>query len=144
MKKENYVFLTAGIIVLIDQIAKFFVAKMQLFQSIPLIPNILHFTYTQNTGAGFGIFRGFNTGLIWVSLIIIGTILYNMDKVPDKQLPRLGFGFVLGGAIGNLIDRISFSYVIDFIDFRIWPTFNLADSFITIGAVLLIIHYWKR
>jgi len=145
MKKEYFVLLIAGAVIALDQLVKFFVAKMQLYTSIKIIPNILHFTYSHNTGAGFGILKGNNLLLIWLSIAIIGGIFYYLNKISKKDiLPKLGFGFVLGGAIGNLIDRIAFGHVIDFIDFRIWPTFNIADSFISIGAVLLIIYYWKK
>jgi len=117
---------------------------MTLSQSIPIINNVLHMTYILNTGAAFGIFKGMNLLLIWISIIIIGAILYNYDKIPKDTVPQIGFALIIGGAIGNLIDRIFLGHVIDFIDFRIWPAFNIADSAISIGAVLLIIYYWKK
>jgi len=144
VKKENYIFLVGLIVLVLDRFTKFFVDKMELNQTIPVISNIFHITFTQNTGAGFGILKGMNLLLIWIAVIVIGLILFYMDKIPDKKLPKLGFAFILGGALGNLLDRIIFGYVIDFLDFRVWPTFNIADSFITIGAVLLVIYYWKK
>jgi len=117
---------------------------MELHQSIPLIKNILHLTYIQNTGAGFGILKGWNLILIFISLIIIGIILYNFDKIIKEKSIHIPVALILGGAFGNLIDRILLGHVIDFIDFRIWPAFNVADSAITIGALWLIVYFWKK
>jgi len=117
---------------------------MTLHQSIPLINNFLHLTYIQNTGAGFGILKGSNTILIFISLIIIGAILYYFNKITKEKSINLPIALILGGAIGNLIDRIFLGHVIDFMDLRIWPAFNVADSAITIGAIWLIIYFWKK
>tara|TARA_Y100000310_G_C20181566_1_gene578387 strand:+ start:230 stop:583 length:354 start_codon:yes stop_codon:yes gene_type:complete len=117
---------------------------MALHQSIPLIKNILHLTYIQNTGAGFGILKGSNTILIFTSLIIIGAILFNFKKITKEKSINIPIALILGGAIGNLIDRILVGHVIDFMDFRIWPAFNVADSAITIGALWLIVYFWKK
>jgi len=88
--------------------------------------------------------KGMNLLLIWVSIIVIGAILYNYNKIPKDKVPQTAFALIIGGAIGNLIDRIVIGKVKDFIDFRVWPAFNIADSAISIGAVLLIIYYWKK
>jgi len=117
---------------------------MLVSRSTPLIKNILHATYIQNTGAGFGILKGWNTILIFISLIIIGIILFYFDRIIKEKSIHIPIALILGGAIGNLIDRIFLGYVIDFIDFRIWPAFNIADSCITIGALWLIIYLWKK
>ena len=71
-------------------------------------------------------------------------ILYAYDTIPQDWLPQLSLGFILGGAVGNLIDRIAFGFVIDFLDFRIWPTFNLADTALTLGVIGLLWHWWKN
>jgi len=117
---------------------------MQLYQSIPLINGVLHLTYIQNTGAGFGIFKGGNTILIFVSLIIIGVLLYYFDRIILDKAIHIPIALVLGGAIGNLVDRVILGYVVDFVDFRIWPAFNVADSAITLGALWLMAYYWKK
>ena len=91
--------------------------------------------YTENTGITFGLFSNNNLLFIFISIIIIFIILYYYKK--EKNL-QYGFDFILSGALGNLISRIFYSYVIDFIDFKIWPVFNLADLFITSGAIILI------
>jgi len=133
------------LIVILDQITKSLIRKyLSLHQSIPLINNILHFTYIQNTGAGFGILKQQNIFLIFISLIIIGTILFYFDRIIKEKAIHIPIALILGGAIGNLIDRILIGHVIDFIDFRIWPAFNVADSAITIGAVWLMFYFWKK
>ncbi len=145
-KKYIAVFSTALIIILIDQLSKFFVrTNFQLSQSIPIINNIFHLTYISNTGAGFGILKAQALILIFISVAVIGIILYNFDKIKNNEtLLQILAGFVLGGTIGNLIDRLAYGHVIDFLDFRIWPIFNFADSFVTIGVIGLIIYLWKR
>ena len=83
--------------------------------------------------------------MIFISIIVIGIIFYYFDRIKEKEkLLQVLVGFILGGTIGNLIDRVAYSYVIDFLDFRIWPVFNLADSFVCIGVIVLIIYLWKK
>ncbi len=133
-----------SISVLVDQLTKYLIVKnLNLHQSIPIIRDIFHLTYIQNTGAGFGILKGTNSLLIWLTIMILGLILWNYDKVPDRPLPRAAIALIIAGAIGNLLSRIFFGYVIDFIDFRIWPAFNIADAAITIGAIVLVISLLK-
>src|SRR3989338_9461497 len=140
------VFSTALIIIFIDQIAKFLIkANFQLNQTIPLINNIFHLTYIHNFGAGFGILQQQRWILVFISIIVIGFIFYYLDKIKEKQrLLQLLVGFILGGTVGNLIDRVIYGYVVDFLDFRVWPVFNVADSFVTIGVIGLIIYLWKK
>jgi len=144
-KNSSLIFPIALFIILLDQLTKYLISKnMEISQSIPIIKNILHLTYIQNTGAGFGLFKGSNLLLIFISLIIIGIILFYLDKIIKERSIHIPVALILSGAIGNLIDRIVQGYVIDFIDFRIWPAFNVADSCITIGALWLIIYFWKK
>ena len=111
--------------------------------TIPLLP-FLHLTYVQNTGAAFGLLRGAGPLLILISLAVIVTLMRSLrQEAPQAQdLParcqRYGMILILGGALGNLIDRIRLGYVVDFVDLRVWPVFNLADSAITIGIALLV------
>ena len=146
--KNKYVtvFSTALIIILIDQLTKFLIkTNFQLNQSLPLIKNIFHLTYRHNYGAGFGILQQQTLILIFISIIVIGIILYYFDRIKEKEkLLQVLVGFILGGAIGNLIDRAAYGFVIDFLDFQIWPVFNIADSFATIGVIGLIIYLWKK
>jgi len=146
--KNKYivVFSTALIVILFDQITKFLIRiNFQLNETFPIIKNIFHLTYIYNFGAGFGILQQQKWILIFISLIVIGVIFYYFDRIKEKEiLLQVLVGFVLGGTIGNLIDRVIYGFVIDFIDFRIWPIFNFADSFVTIGVIGLIIYLWEK
>jgi len=146
--KNKYitVFSIAFIIILIDQITKFLIKiNLQLNQNIPIIKNIFHLTYVHNFGAGFGILQQQKLVLIFISIIVIGLIFYYLDRIKEKEIfLQIVVGFILGGTIGNLIDRLAYGFVIDFLDFQIWPVFNLADSFVTIGVVGLIVYLWKK
>lgn len=94
-----------------------------------------------NTGASFSLFQGMNTTFIWISLIVIGGILYYWDKIEEYN--KLAMILILAGILGNFIDRVLLGHVIDFIDFKIWPVFNLADSCITIGILWLLYYEYK-
>lgn len=139
----------ALVIVLLDQILKNSIrSAFELGESLPIINNILHITYVQNTGVAFGLFKGVNFLFIIVALIAIGVILYCYKKynkiITKNTLLILSTSFLLGGAIGNLLDRIFLGFVVDFIDFRIWPAFNIADSALTIGVILLLWYSMKN
>jgi signal peptidase II len=141
-------------IVLADQVTKLIVDRtMPLHHSIPIIENFFSLTYIRNTGAAFGIFAGGAAAfrlpfLILFSSLAIGFIVVMLKRLPDKEKGLISaLSFILGGAIGNLIDRIAYGEVIDFLDFYWsdyhWPAFNLADSFITVG-VLITVYYLIR
>ena len=91
----------------------------------------------------FGLFPGQYTLSMWISLVVIGLVLYFFDEIKEP-VGRVGLALVLGGTIGNLIDRIVYEHVIDYLNFVVWPVFNLADMALTIGMILLIISYWKK
>ncbi|MBN2259395.1 MAG: signal peptidase II [Clostridiales bacterium] len=130
-------------VIFLDQLSKYF-AKMYLasVDTIPIIQNVFHLTYRQNTGAAFSILRD-NVSLLIVmtGIVIIGMsiFLYRLIRSKEHWLLLLSLSFVIGGAIGNLIDRINLSYVVDYFDFRLinFAVFNVADSFIVVGAVLI-------
>ncbi len=146
-KKNIVVFSTALLIAFLDQLTKFFIKQnLQLNQSIPIIKNILHLTYITNTGSAFGLFKNLNVFFILFSIIVIIVIFYYLKKIKDINEKTLQFsvGLLLGGTIGNLVDRLLYGAVIDFIDFRIWPVFNIADSAVTVSIVFLIILLWKK
>ena len=147
MKDKNlaYFVFAAIIVVVLDQLTKHFVLKYLLVgASVPLLGNFLALSHITNTGAGFGIFKGFNSALSFFSLFVIGLIIYYYDNIPKERMPNLFFGIILGGAIGNLIDRIRFGAVADFIDFGFFPAFNVADMALTAGVAGLMIYYWKK
>ena len=145
-KKNILIFSTAFIIVLLDQLTKFLVRQnFQFDESIPIIKNVLHLTYVTNTGSAFGLFKGLNLIFIIFSIAVIIAIFYYLKKiVNNEKFLQLAVGLLLGGTFGNLIDRLFYGAVTDFIDFRIWPVFNIADSAVTISVILLIILLWKK
>ena len=143
--------LSIFLILLIDQLSKAAISsKLSPGESIPIIKDILHITFVKNTGAAFGLFKNSILFFIAVSIIAVAVIARMLlkaiknDKFFNSLILNIGLIFIMSGAIGNLIDRVSMRYVIDFIDLRVWPVFNLADSFITIGTTLLVISFAKR
>ena len=124
-----------------DQLTKALVASRFIpGESLPLIPQILHLTYVQNTGAAFGLFKGRQLVFVAVSVAVVAWILWEFGRQRGTagRLNLWAAGLVLGGAVGNLVDRLRLGYVVDFIDVRVWPVFNIGDSAITIGVTLLI------
>ncbi len=134
------IFIITSCILFLDQLTKFLVVKnLLLNQSIPLIPGIFHLTFIHNRGAAFGILRNQTQLFIFTSIFAVIFILWGLKNNKDKKRPiyNISLSLILGGALGNLIDRLIVGYVIDFLDFRIWPVFNIADSAITAGMVML-------
>ena len=127
---------------------------MSLHQSIPIIDGLFNLTYVRNTGAAFGIFAGSaeifrRPFLILVSILASVFIIVMMKRLAEKETELvIGLSFILGGAIGNLIDRVIYGEVIDFLDFYWrnyhWPAFNIADSFITIGVGIMLYRLYKH
>ena len=141
MKKKICIFSVLSIlIVLRDRLVKIIVNKyISLDKTIKVFKNIIYLTNVHNKGAAFSIMFGQRIILILISLIFLGLIIYYVKKHNKYNIP---FSFIIGGLIGNLIDRVIFGYVIDYIGIKIFnyyfPIFNIADSFIVIGALLLI------
>jgi len=118
---------------------------MSLADSMPVIKSIFHITYVENTGIAFGLFPQGQILFITISLIIILVIVFfERKKALKSPWERFCLGLVLGGALGNLVDRLRFGFVIDFLDFRIWPVFNLADSGVCIGGILMAFFLLKK
>ncbi len=128
-------------ILLLDQLVKTLVTEtLTLHQSVPVIKGIFHLTLVHNRGAAFGILKD-QLWLFIITSVAVVVLLYRWLNVHGRRrLSRdtVALSLLLAGALGNLIDRIRFGYVIDFFDFRVWPVFNVADSAITVGAVLLV------
>ena len=145
-KKNTIIFSTSLFIVILDQLTKFLIKKdFQLNHSIPIIKNIFHFTYITNTGSAFGFFKNFNLFFVLFSIIVVIAIFYYLKNIKENEkLLQFSVGLLLGGTIGNLIDRIAYGSVIDFLDFRIWPVFNIADSAVTISIIFLIFLLWRK
>jgi len=144
--KHFLFFSLALVIILIDQLTKILLtANFSVGQSLMIIPNFLSLVYVQNTGAGFGILKGFGFFLIIVSLLVIIVIFDYYKKINIKQkLLLFSTAILLGGVVGNLIDRLFHGFVIDFINFSFWPAFNVADMAITAGVIGLILYFWRR
>jgi len=150
----KYILLGAliSVIVILDQVTKHAIhVSMHLYQSIPIIEGFFHLTYIRNPGAAFGIMADGNEAVRFafflitsiVALTLLGLILARLPK--DDWYGHLSVAVIFGGAIGNLIDRVRFGEVIDFLDVFIqghhWPAFNVADSAISIGVVALILNF---
>jgi len=146
MKWRYYFFGIAGIILLIDQATKCLVGMgLPPYRSVPIIKGILHLTYIRNTGAAFGLFAGQRIPLIIIGIIVSAIVVYFHFRASPKNYFIQGpLALILGGSLGNLADRIFRSYVVDFIDFRFWPAFNIADVTVNLGIVLLIVRLVMR
>ncbi len=129
---------SAALVFLLDQLTKYLVIQtLAPGMSFPF-RGFFRFTHVHNTGSAFGIFQGFNTPLIFVSIIgiIILTLIYRSQERPSNLL-RLSLALQLGGAFGNLVDRVRLGFVTDFIDIGPWPVFNIADAAIVSGLFIL-------
>ena len=127
------------LVILIDQASKYFVyRKMALGTSHPVLPGWLHITHHNNTGAAFGLFEGNAPILILISFFFIVFLITYLCLRRGSPLKRASLVLILGGAIGNTIDRLSRGYVVDFIDLRVWPIFNVADMAISVGVGILL------
>ena len=142
-------FPVVGIIVVLDQATKLWIdSSMQLYQSQEIISGFFSLTYVRNTGAAFGFLsqtpewfrQPFFFATTGLALLVLGIFLSRLDET--ERLARISIASILGGAIGNLIDRVRFGYVIDFLDVYWqgyhWPAFNVADSCITVGVIGLL------
>lgn len=112
-------------------------------QSIPVIKDFFHLTFYGNKGVAFGMLSGKKTFLIIMCIVIIFLILlWVVRKKPENMLQKISIGMILGGAFGNIFDRISYGYVIDFLDFKVinYPIFNVADCAVVAGAVMFCIY----
>ena len=135
------IFAIAGAVILLDRVTKLVVLRYMVpAQSFPIIDNIFHLTYVRNSGAAFGLLPGMQPLFFVTTGVVIGFILlYWLHVRPTDPLLVIGLGLELGGAIGNLIDRMAWGSVIDFLDFRFWPVFNFADCSVFIGLFVLLL-----
>lgn len=138
------------IFIIIDQLSKIIIVNnLTNNKSIEVIKSFFYLTYTNNKGAAFSILTGRRILLILVALIVIGVLIYYVRKNKiEGKVNKIALSLVIGGSIGNLIDRILRGAVVDFIDVKIFgynfPIFNLADTFIVIGVFLLIIEMFRK
>jgi signal peptidase II len=153
---KNLYYLIAFLVLAIDYVTKWIVrVKLDPHLPVELIPGYLRFSYCENTGVAFSLFDSVTS--VWKPYILaamavtaaVGIFVYSMKMPADRKLLQIALAILTGGILGNFVDRIARGYVIDFIDFHIhdiftWPTFNAADSAITIGIALLLIDTVKN
>lgn len=143
------ILLLALFVIIIDQLSKFYIqTNMTIGMSIPVIQDIFHITYILNPGAAFGLFEHQTAFFVIIAVCMVVAVIYFYPRIPQQhKLLRIGTGLMVGGAIGNVIDRIQTGYVVDFFDFRIWPIFNIADTGIVCGVsciVYTIMYLYKE
>jgi signal peptidase II len=132
------VLIVVASVIILDQITKYLAKSLlQLNTPLVLLKNFFNLTLVHNRGAAFGLFENQLLMFVAISILAVAIILFSLRDKKNTLIFRFSLSLILGGAIGNLIDRIRFGFVIDFLDFRVWPVFNLADSFITVAAILL-------
>ena len=107
--------------------------------TVPILPGLFHLTLVRNTGVAFGLFRGYGLWVTFATLAVLAALAISALKrgIMRGWIFPTGLSMVVGGALGNLIDRVWLGAVVDFLDFRVWPVFNVPDSCITVGAVLM-------
>lgn len=129
-------------VVALDQVTKYLV-RIHFYpgEVLPIVPGVFNLALVRNPGAAWGMFGGFNGWLALLSIVVLALIvIFRRSFLTDVAIHRVAFGFMIGGIVGNLIDRLRLQYVVDFLDFH-WnrhhfPAFNVADSSICIGVML--------
>ena len=150
--KYFFVIVTASWVLCLDQASKLFIhTQFPRQEAKALIKGFFNISYVTNSGGAFGLFNG---GPEWIRILLFILIplicfvfIFAMLRDTKQPLPILALSFILGGALGNYVDRVRLGYVVDFLDLHVkswhWPTFNFADSFIVIGVALLSFLYFK-
>jgi signal peptidase II len=136
--KGYYTIIMFLVLVMLDRMTKIWAASLKVEKDF----GIFAFTYVTNTGAGFSILQNMNLWLAILSIILLAAIIYYRDSVPKFSLM-----LIISGIVGNVIDRIFYGSVIDFINLKFWPVFNVADSMICIGVaywIIILIKEWKE
>jgi signal peptidase II len=146
--KNNILYLIAVLITFIDMLSKIIINHLLLLgEKVTIIKGILDITYVRNTGAAWSIFENNTLFIIIITVIFLGGFVYYSFKNDFNKLETFGYGMVVGGAFGNLLDRIRLGYVIDFIDINIfgydYPVFNIADIAIVVGVIILLVGMFR-
>ncbi len=154
MKRVHYLAITAAIIIFDIWTKALVLARIELHEAIPVIPGFFQLVHVRNTGAAFGIGANASSKLVPLLLnvgaiaVFCVVVVYALRTAVTDRLLQTGLHLILGGAVGNLLDRFRFGYVVDFLDVYIgnhhWPAFNVADSAIVGGAAMLVIDEFAR
>lgn len=137
--QNSYTIGAVAFVFLLDRLTKMAALFWLKEAPVELFP-FFHLRYVENTGAAFGMMQNGNLWLIFIMLGIVAYLLKSWKELCSYgEIVKWGCIFILAGALGNLYDRITLGFVVDFLDFRVWPVFNVADSFITIGGCLFVI-----
>lgn len=145
MKKKNItIIILISALIIFDQASKFLISKyFELGSSFNIIPSFFDITYIKNYGAAFGIMEGKRILFLFMTGVVLSFLIYEMKKYTKDKITCISFILVISGIIGNFIDRLFIGYVRDFMDFKIlghnFAIFNLADSFMVVGAIILCI-----
>lgn len=141
-----YFLLPALLAVFADQLTKALVrVRLAVGQSLPVLPNVFHLTHIENRGAAFGILSGQRLLFLLLTVVIVGAMCWiYLHLRHKKSLMSVCLGLVVGGAAGNFIDRVLRGSVTDFLDFQIWPVFNVADICVCVGLVLVCLLFLFR
>jgi signal peptidase II len=141
--KERWIlFIFAGLVLILDIVSKEIVRSnlpiYTYWAPFPSLEQFFRFTHTTNTGVAFGLFQNGNLIFAIFALVVsIGIIYFNQNLEPGNAVLRIALGLQLGGALGNLLDRLRFGSVTDFLDFGPWPVFNVADTAVVAGVILM-------
>ncbi len=140
--EHNLAIITLSLaIITVDRIVKFYIEEyLTVGEMVPVINNVFSITRVQNVGAAFGMFQGMTFLFILAAVMVFGLFIYFYQTVLEDNRLIIAAGMIIGGTVGNLMDRIYFGYVIDYLDIAFWPTFNLSDSFLVIGMLLLLTY----
>ncbi len=136
-------FIIIAVVILFDQLSKYLIrVNMELNDSISLIDGIFHLTYIHNYGAAFSLFQNKTEFLILMQLVVIVAVLVYLIKKQRKEhwVLLMSLSLIAAGGMGNLVDRAINGYVVDFLDLRIWPIFNIADISVCVGCGLLVLY----
>ncbi len=152
-RRLPYLALALGIVVLDQATKALVVARIPLYRTIPVIRGFFDLTHLQNTGAAFGVLAAAGSARPLLVTLLAVTVFacvltWSLKSPPGHRLLQIALGLIMGGAVGNLIDRVRFAAVTDFLRFYVdrweWPSFNVADSAISVGVVLLAWDIWRR
>ncbi len=137
---------TALLVIVLDQLTKnFVVTHFQPGESRIFIPHVVYWTYVQNRAGAFGLFGTHAWLLVVMAMVVLALFWFSFREAAARSMTiRIAFGAIAGGAVGNIVDRFHYGFVVDFIDLRWWPVFNVADSCITVGVVAMIVATFLR